>query len=89
MAKGLEHKTFKSNCCRILCFEYCISPFKFCCKERVERNAIFKEGELYERGVEKLERALDVEQLRKDHRLLLDMKFLMLDDPYLRKLLKI
>jgi len=88
-AVGLEHKTFESNCCRILCFEYCLKPFKCCCKERLEKNAMYKEGDLYERGVEKLERALDVEQLRKDHRLLLDMKFLMLDDPYLRKLLKI
>jgi hypothetical protein len=86
---GKEHKDFSSNCCRILFFEYCLKPFRCCCKERLEKNAIFKEGDLYERGVEKLERALDVEQLRKDHRLLLDMKFLMLDDPYLRKLLKI
>jgi hypothetical protein len=89
MAADKEKKSFSSNCCRILCFEYCFKPFKCCCKERMEKNAIYKEGDLYERGVEKLERALDVEQLRKDHRLLLDMKFLMLDDPYLRKLLKI
>lgn len=86
---GREHKNFSSNCCRILYFEYCLKPFKCCCKEKIEKNAIYKEGDLYERGVEKLERALDIEQLKKNNKTLLDMKFLMLDDPILRKLLKI
>jgi Tfp pilus assembly protein PilO len=67
---------------RVLAFQMCIKP---CCKN--SKTEIAKQGRLYEKSKEKIEKALDLEQLRKDHKSLADMRFLLLDDPYVRKLL--
>jgi hypothetical protein len=54
-----------------------------------KKSDLAKRGRLQFKAKEKIEKALDVETIHKDHKALRDMKFLLLDDPYVRKLLKI
>jgi len=84
---GVEHPKVEITLCELLMYQLCVRPCTRCgCSSKWK---LARKARLFEMGAKKLEQAIDVEQIRKQQLMIKDLKYLLLDDPYLRKLLKI
>jgi len=82
---NLDHPKVEITLCELLTYQFCIRPCSLCgCSSKLTQKV-----KLFEKGLKKVEQATDIEQIRKDHRMIMDIKYLLLDDVYLRNLLKI